>query len=376
MSYFSSVAGFSVVRGSLLIPQVGMWTADLYLATDQAVAGVVPVVVGNLTLSGFSFRSNTYGGQTRVRMVGGKGGWRNSIGAQGYGASTGVRLSTVLNDAANACGETVNVAADRIIGNAYARPADIASDMLWQLVSQGIIPAWYVDPNGTTQVQAWPTTTVTSPFTVTDQKPDQGIAVIATEDYASWLPGCQFTSPLIDGTFTNMGVHYLWPGSGDFRLEVMTGADNLTASFDAIVQKNVAPTRFHGRYKYTVTNPNASTIDCDPVNESIGLPNLQNVPLRGDSVSSYIPPSGSECHIMFLDGVPTQPICVWTAGNATSVQIGGGNTPIALEGSEVTISVIQWNAATPTAPSSGGAVTISNPMKATITGGSGQVSSQ
>lgn len=375
---FSSVNGFSIIEGSLLIPLVGAWTADVALASDQAVSGRVSVVVGNLTLSGSVIRSTAYGGQTKARLVAGAGGWRTEIGAQGYGSPSGVKLSTVVQDAANACGETVNVASDTTIGPGYARVADIASDVLWQLLGQQIIPAWRVDTGGTTLLSPWPTKPVRSTFTVTDQRPDQGIAVIATEDYAAWLPGCTFTSPLLDGQFTNMGVHYIWTRDGNFRFEVMTGADNLTASFDAIVQKQVAPTRFYGRYSYTISNPSSSTVDASPVDKSLGLPDLQSVPIVADSISTYVPPDGGKCHIQFLDGVPTQPICVWTDEAPTMASILGGSNPVARQG-DPTTSFLQ-----PTLPIQGllngqpftGVITVVNPISGRIVSGSPVVSTK
>lgn len=378
MSYFATVNGASIIEGSLLIPQVGIWTADVFLAADTAINGPVPVTIGNLTLQGTSFRSQSYGGQTRARLVGGAGGWRNEIVAQGYGAASGVLLSTVLRDAATACGEQISIASDLVIGTAYARAADIASDMLWQLLSQGLIASWYVDQNGVTQTKAWPSTTINTPFTVTSQNPDEGTVEIATEDYASWMPGCSFTNPLVNGTLTNLGVHYLWGKKGDFRFVVMTGADNLTASFDAVVQKQIAPTRYHGRYEYTVTNPSTTTIDCEPVDPSIGLPSLQNVPLTGDSISSYDPPEGATCHIMFLNGWPTKPVCVWTAGNGTKAGLLGGGAAVARVGDTITITQAQLTAAS--AQAGGSPVTISptppaTGLQGTITSGSSLVNS-
>lgn len=381
MSLFASAAGNEIVRGSLLIPLVGAWTADLYLASSNNLSGTIPIVIGNLTLSGTVVRSQTYGGQTRARIVAGSGGWRTEISAQGYGSSSGVKLSTVVRDAAAACGEAVSVANDTTIGPGYARAADIASDVLWQLLLQGIIPAWYVDPKGVTQLTAWPSIPVRTPFTVTDQRPDEGIAVIATEDYASWLPGCTFSNPLLAGTLTNLGVHYIWGASGDFRFEVQTGADNLTASFDAIVQKQIAPTRYYGRYSYTISNPSPTTIDASPVNQRIGLPDLQNVPIRADSISTYTPPDGGACDIMFLDGVPTQPICVWTAGAPTMAQLLGGSNPVARLGDQVQVFL------QPSTPIVGiitilgvpnpfqGVATVLNPISGAIVNGSATVSS-
>lgn len=322
MAFFASCAGLQITAGTLMIPLMGAWTADLHLATTTAVSGPVEVIIGNLTLNGAVFRSEAYGGQIRARLVGGFGGWRTSIPPQGYGSSAGVSLTTILNDAATACGEQVSVTNDTSVGNAYARVQfgeSVAGDILWQMLSQGIITSWYVAPSGTTMTSAWPTVNVATPYTVTDQKPDEGIVVVATEDYASWMPGCTFTSPLLQGTYTSAGVHYVWDNEGKFRFEVLTGSDpagqgmedRVLGPVQQVIQKEISPLRFFGRYNYTISNPSTTTIDGTPVNANLGLPELQNVPLQCDSIASLTPPDGGNCHIMFIDGMPTQPSCVW-----------------------------------------------------------------
>jgi hypothetical protein len=381
MSFFASVNGLQIVAGTLMVPLVGAWTADLQLATTTPVSGAVQVVIGNLTLQGFVYRSDPYGGQIRARLVGGYGGWRTQIPSQGYGSSSGVKLSTVLNDAARACGEQISIANDSNIGNAYVRvdfDTSVASDVLWQMVTQGFIPAWYVAPSGITQTSAWPTNNVQSAFTVTDQKPDEGIVVIATEDYVSWMPGCTFSAPqLASGqTFTSAGVHYVFDNDGKFRFEVMTsteaGSDRLLGPIQEIVQKELAPTRFYGRYKYTVSNPSSTTVDGTPVNPSIGLPDVQNVAITADSIASYTPAAGSTCHIMFLDGMPTEPVCVWTDQTPTKASILSGVQPVARLGDQVqcflppglpVVGTVSGNPFT-------GTITVANPITGAITGGS------
>lgn len=336
MTFFASVAGHQVVSGSLLIPLVGTWTADLHLATDQPVAGAVTVVLGNLTLHGAVVRSQAYGGQTRARLVGGYGGWRSTVPDQGYGSGSGVKLSHVLGDVASACGERVNVAADRSVGAAYTRADGPASDVLWNLVAQGVIPAWRVDTAGVTQVTAWPATTVGTPFTVTDQRPDEGLVVVATEDYAAWLPGCSFTAPQLAGSLTNAGVNYVFDNDGTFRLEVLTGtADRLLGALNAIIARKVAPTRFYGRYEYRISNPSETTIDGTPTDDAIGLPDLQGVPIEADSIALYVPPDDGLCHVMFVNGDPSRPSCVWTEGNPTIAQLLSGTNPAAKLGDTV-----------------------------------------
>lgn len=341
MSLFASVNGLQIVSGSLLIPLVGAWTADLQLAGATPISGGAAVVIGNLTLFGTVFRADVYGGQVKARIVGGYGGWRTPIKSQGYGTRSGVKLSTILQDAASACGEQINVPNDTTIGNAYVRVAfgtSVAGDALWQMVAQGFIPAWYVAPSGVTMAQSWPTQAVATPFTVTDHRPDEGVVVVATEDYVSWMPGCTFASPFLASPQASAGVHYVWTDDGQFRFEVLTSGDDgdrMLGPIQKVIQKEIAPARFFGRYAYTISSPSQTTIDGSPVDPSLGLPDVQNVPLTGDSIAEYTPPDGGACHVMFLDGLPTQPICVWTDEAPTAIQLAKGTTPLAKIGDTV-----------------------------------------
>jgi hypothetical protein len=345
---FSSCAGLQIVSGSLLIPQVGAWTADLQLAGSQSLSGTVTVLIGNLSLSGTVFRSAAYGGQTKVRLVGGAGGWRTAVKAQGYGSSNGVQLSAVLQDAAAACGETMGPIPSQNIGNGYARIAlstSVASDVLWHMIDLGFIPAWYVDVTGTTQVTAWPSTTIQTPFTVTDQRTDEGVAVIATEDYASWMPGCSFTNPLTQGTVPSAGAHYLWDANGKFRFEVLTASapssagtptetgDRVLGPLQQVIQKETAHTRLNARYRYTTSNPSASSVDCSPKNNALGLPDLQSVPLHISGSSKVTPASGVDCDIEFLDGYI--PVCTWIDQTPTEVDVASGTNPAGYLGAQV-----------------------------------------
>lgn len=386
MSFFASVNGLQIVAGSLVIPSSGVWTADLHLASATAVSGAVSVVIGNLTLTGFAYRAETYGGQTRVRLIGGYGGWRNPIPAQGYGSSSGVQMSTILQDAAMAAGEKVNVNTDTGVGNGYARfgfASSVASDVLWQMVELGFMPAWYVDPEGITQTGPWPSTTIATPFTVTDQKPDEGLIVVATEDYASWLPGCTFTNTILSGSYTSAGVHYVWGSGGDFRFEVMTATDppgapppdRVLGPIQQVIQKEIAPLRLHGKYRYIISNPSLTTIDAAPKNTTLGLPDLQNVPLTSDSIATYTPPDGGDCVIEFLDGYI--PVCTWTAQTPTIANLLGGDNPVARLGDQVQLffpPAVPYAQVLPTPAT--GTFQIVSPLSGIITQGSTDVNTK
>lgn len=370
MTTFATLNGIQIVSGTLAIPLVGMWTADVHIATDTPETGPATIVLGNLTLQGTVFRAEPFAGQTRARIVGGGGGWRKTLPERGYANQSGVSLKMVLSDAASECGEKVNVT-DTQIGPFYARPADRASFSL-----RAFCPAWYVDTAGVTQIAPWPVVVVGSEFQVIDQNPDEGVVTIATEDYASWLPGASFTSDTLSGTFQCAGVVYRFDGDGKFRLEVLTDdrSDRMLGPILGIIDQRVAPARFYGRYRYSISNPSTTTVDATPIDSSIGLPSLQGVPLDSDSIATYVPPDGGECHIMFLDGKPTMPRVVWTAGTATVVNVLGGKVPAARQGDATTsflppTLLISLLGTVSGSPFSGtGTVTIPNPISGSISG--------
>lgn len=219
---FATCNGQPIVSGSLLFPVYGMWGADLSIATAAALTAAVIIVIGNLTLTGYVYRSQSFAGQTSARIVAGFGGWAKEIAAKQYTLAQGVRLGMIVRDAALECGEKIGSFSDLVVGTGYVRERAKASRLLRQLTSLGHIPNWYIDPTGATQLQAWPTTTIRTPFEVPSQKPDRGVVEIATEDYASWMPGSTFSASNLSGTFTNGGAQYTFTNEGKARLEILT----------------------------------------------------------------------------------------------------------------------------------------------------------
>lgn len=216
---FASFAGSRATSGALTIPLYGMWSADVAIASDGALADEGELKIGDLSLVGHVFRGAAYAGSRAARLAAGHGGWRKSVTAKPYRLPNGVPKSMVLRDAAREVRETVNVPNDGPVGTFFLRNAGPASDVLRALAGAN----WYVDAKGVTQIAAWPTKTIGSAFDVIDHKPDAGIVVIATETYAPWLPGASFSSPFLgDATYTIGGVRVFFTSEGVTRLEVLT----------------------------------------------------------------------------------------------------------------------------------------------------------
>lgn len=217
MSLFATLSDVRIISGSVSIPTYGLWAGDVTVASEEPVQDQTTLVLGNLSLVCHVYRKAIFAGTQVCRLVAGYGGWRTVIPAKQYQLFGGVPKSMVLVDAALECGEKIAITGVDIVGDAWVRENAQASRQLRLLADN-----WYCDPAGVTQIKAWPTTTVRSDFQVIDQDGGAGIVTVATEDYAAWLPGCQFTSPFTQGTLTNGGVSYRFDNDGTFRLQVMT----------------------------------------------------------------------------------------------------------------------------------------------------------
>jgi len=208
---FCSLNEARVTALNLIIPARGLWTADATLDdvigfTDTAVT----LKLAGLTLIGSVIRKGNFSGTGSLRIVGGHGGWRQTIGEKFYQSPFGVKLTPVLTDAANAAGETITVDTDSTLGLFFARESGPACRVLNQTCE-----SWYVQNDGTTRVGPRATPTIASRFDViTDGvKPNLGRIPIATDFPEDWVPGAMFSAPTLGGVTMQVSgvVHNLTP---------------------------------------------------------------------------------------------------------------------------------------------------------------------
>ncbi len=223
MSDFASLNGVRIATASILVPLYGAWAGDVQLTGTDTVPTAVTLTLGDLTLKGAVYRQAAFAGTRRLRIIGGAGGWPKPVTPRHYQHSFGVTRAMVIGDAAREVGETANVPVDVSLGADFVRSrpgggAMLAVDVL-RLVGG---PVWHIDEAGVTQVSAWPTKSVAGSFQVIDQRPDEGRVTIATETYATWLPGGTFASPYTEGTLQNAGARFSLDAEGVFRLDVFT----------------------------------------------------------------------------------------------------------------------------------------------------------
>lgn len=139
------------VRVSL--PRTGCWLAQVVVPELASLEGPTSVTVGDLKLVGSADLtcSTTYLTRTHLTVVGGLG-WRSVLPARHYHNDAGVKLRNVLETTAGEAKETISVsssATSATVGVDYVRLKAPASAVLRDLV-----PSWYVDFEGVTQVTA------------------------------------------------------------------------------------------------------------------------------------------------------------------------------------------------------------------------------
>lgn len=101
-----TVAGKAVIQGTIAMPRIGAWHAELEVVTDDDLAGRVSIdIAGALTLSGTVSGAGRYQGRHRVRVVAGADGLRTLAKPRHY---VDPSIRTPLTDLTRAVGETLS----------------------------------------------------------------------------------------------------------------------------------------------------------------------------------------------------------------------------------------------------------------------------
>jgi len=146
------------------------------------------LVLADLRVKCAPWRFLPFQGSSSGRMIFGAGGWRQTLPPNYYRHDAGVRLSTVLGDAARVTGETLQVARDFAIGPRFAREEGPAQRLL-----NCYCPGWYVGLDGVTHTAPRAPSRVATEFDLVSP-PDgvRGRVVVAAEALAQWVPGASF----------------------------------------------------------------------------------------------------------------------------------------------------------------------------------------
>lgn len=364
------------------IPLTGIASAEIELDSGSVLTGRQTLVTGDLSQVGTIIDGGTTTGRGRYHWIAGAAGWREEIPERGYGASI-VRRSSVLRDAAEACGETIAIGVPDInlglpTNNGYVRPRGPA----WDVIRALGVP-WYVDTAGVTQIAARPALAAYTDGALEEAYPEDGRLVIVpnAERIAGYLPGRTFGGAVIATTWIDAS-----PGE-PIRVTLWTRptgetSHDLRASLDGIHAQNAAPARFYGRYRYRCVSRNGTLYGIEPIDTTLGLPKIDNRSLwfgiPGFDARLMDTPTGSEeitvvlpiVIVTFLDGLPSQPVIdgfqrkgdagdipLESSLDADQVKLGGALKYVARQDDTGTGATLTWTQVTPNSIS----LTIQNP---------------
>lgn len=291
---------FSVAKLRLPVPAWGLWWADVDLAEPQALTGAAALVVAGQAMSGTIVSGGAVHGRAAYHVVGGAGGWGKALPAKPYQDDGGVRLRTVLGDAARELGETLADVPATLLGPHYARPAATGTELLNLLAPQN----WYVDFAGVTHIGRRPATTYTGAAPRMRVDPIVPVIELAIDSLAGLLPGAQ-----VDGSAPATDVEFnLTPKR--LTASIYSTASGLPARLEAWADLLAAldpRARYRASYEFRVVTQSGERLNLQPVRIASGMPDLASVPVRLAPGVKALHQLGSLVMVAFADADPSRP---------------------------------------------------------------------
>lgn len=165
---YCTVNGAPVLGGTINLPKVGVWTADVELPAPaggaKTLSGRATLQLGPaLTFVGSYARTGLDGrGRLRARLSAGAGGLGKTLAPRSYlGVPMRIPLQDILTDAGETLSATADAAALAFQMPAWSRMSTVAGVSLAALVT-AVGASWRILPDGTVWVGtvAWPASTM------------------------------------------------------------------------------------------------------------------------------------------------------------------------------------------------------------------------
>jgi len=312
----ATLNGHRVTSARVNLPAWGFWYCEVQIDGEHTLAGSVTLKVADLTLVGSVLSGNPLKGRSSYRIVAGSGGWGRDVPAKGYANDAGVKVATVLGDAAREVGETLAaVSASLSVGPSFARKAGPASRVL-DLVADR---AWYVDEAGVTQLGARAAGVLVGRVTRIDPVDlSRGKVVLAAESIATILPG------VVVDDLTAVDVLHEVSAEGGLRSTVWGSQAGSTLDSLRELAEHLDPERpYRGLTEFRVGEVEGTRLSLQPVRVSSGMPVLKRVPVRpGMAGTSAAVQAGTRVLVGFIDSDVARPFVA-----AFEDEDGGGFQP-------------------------------------------------
>jgi hypothetical protein len=374
----ATLNGKTVIAAHSTIPAWGLSYHDVTIDVVTSLTGAVTLVLADLTIKGTVLSGGPAVIGSFYRIVAGAGGWGQELPKRSYSNDAGVKLATVLGDAAQECGETLDMTTvDQTLrlGPYFVRPADQACRLLEQLSPN----AWYVGEDGQTRLGQRAKTTLKTATTQTSLVDlARGTVELASDSIAPILPGVTVAgleAVDVEHELTAKGLRSrIWGRKG-------TGNSRRLAAFRAIFDQLDPDRAFRGITEYRIVTQDGERLNLQAVRVSTGMPDLKRVMVRpGMAGLKAVHHLGARVLVGFADSNPSQPIVLAfedAEGGGflpTSLSLVGGGAAIGRVGDTIRVTAAQLTTAG--AQAGGNPVTLTAPyVEGTIASGSPKVTS-
>jgi hypothetical protein len=346
----------AVISGTVTMPRLGVWQADLVLDASEAPTGRVTLAVGaKLSISGVVQSSGVFAGAVRVRVVGGAGGLGRELTPRWY---VGAPLRLPLLDVLEEAGERLSPASDdatlsAVLDPTWGRTQGSAAAALGNLVEVAGA-SWRVLSDGSVWVgpETWPEAAAMADLVTLEDHGADGRLVVVSEA-PTVLPG-----QTLGGRRVSYVQHTIAPDK--IRSELWldrAGAsgplDRFKAAITAIVHAILGR-----RLDYlapvlckVVAIDGAGRLEVKP--DDARRPPMTRVPTRTLPGLSWTPKAGGKVLVCFEGGDPRKPYAsLWETGdidaltlgaaskvelNSPELQVNGGQSPVAYQGAMVQV---------------------------------------
>jgi hypothetical protein len=306
MGMMATLAGKHATAARINIPAWGCWYADVSLDGAHKLSGPVDLVVADLTLKGtiLSGGPTLDDSRSHYRVVAGGGGWGRVIDQKSYADDAGVKVATVLADAATAAGEKFDATtapSSMRTGPGYVRRKDVAARSL-ELTSPS---AWYVGEDGVTRLGARPGGVFKGKFTRTGRDRSARSLSIASDSIAPLLPGVT-----VDDLVAVDVEHDLSPSGLRTTLwsNLASTPSRRLSAWRKLFDQLDADRTFRGIYEYRVVTLDGKRANVQPVRVSTGMPALERVPIHSLAGCTPTLALGSRILVAFVDASVARPI--------------------------------------------------------------------
>lgn len=325
----------------------GVWYVDVTIDSSEPLTGSVELELNDLRLNGTVLSGGAFAGRAMARIVGGAGGISRTVAARGYANDAGVKVSTIVRDVADECGEAfVAPSSSTSVGNAFARP-EVPGGRVLELVAPR---AWYMGEDGQLRLGRRAARALPASASVLSRDEATGVATIAGEELASLLPGLT-----IDGSEAVDIEHDISPGKTRTRawLAKSGKASRQHEAFRQLVVSVFPEMPFRGVTEYRVEGASGKRLNLSPVRQSTGMPSLLRVPVRpGIPGADADHAVGSKVLVSFIDADPARP-CVTSFEDARSeafvpdlLRFAEGTKGVARKDDQIVLGYCLWDSIT------------------------------